>query len=218
MKIVLTSDSSKTIFSEKYGEHYHSINGAKNESEHIFINLGLKNFENKKINILEIGYGTALNAILTYIKNKNFNNNIFYHGIELNILPKNIYFELNFNELFNICEKEISCFYEKWNEKIFISENFSLLKENIDFNLFIPIYNYDLIYFDAFSPECQPEMWKYENFKKIIERLNFGGYFVTYSSKGIVKETLRNCGLSVKRCKGPNGKRHVIYAQKLRSV
>ena len=215
LKFVVTHDSSSTIFSEKYGEHYHSINGAKNESEHIFINLGLKNFENKQINILEIGYGTALNAILTYLENKNLNNNIFYHGIELNVLPKNIYFDLNFNELFHLSENEISCFYDKWNEKLFITENFSLLKENIDFNPFIPINNYDLIYFDAFSPETQPEMWNYENLNKIIDKLNVGGLLVTYCIKGIIKESLRNLGLFVKRCKGPVGKRHVISAKKM---
>lgn len=211
---VLSADNSYTLFSYLFNEHYHSINGALSESLHIFINLGLKKFSNSKINILEIGYGTALNAILTYIENKNLNNNIFYHGIELYPLNKQIYFDLNFDKIFNLSEKEISFFYENYNINKIVDNNFTLLKKNIDFNNFFPEFSYDLIFFDAFSPDTQSEIWSEMNLKKIINKMNPNAIFLTYCSKGIVKQRLRNLGLTVSRHKGPIGKRHVISAKK----
>lgn len=214
LKPVLSADNSYTLHSSLFDEHYHSKNGAINESQHIFINLGLKKFNNAKINILEIGYGTALNAILSYIENINLNNIIYYHGIELYPLGKKYYYDLNYDKFFNLNDYEISCFYENYQYNSFVNNNFTLYKEMINFNEFCPKISYDLIYFDAFSPNSQEEMWSETNLAKIVEKLNPNGFFVTYCSKGIVKQRLRDLGLSVVRHNGPNGKRHVISAQK----
>ncbi len=214
LKIVPTKDLSNTLYSEQFKEHYHSINGAVSESMHIFINLGLKKFENRTLNILEIGYGTGLNAILSYLENKQLRNTIYYEAIDVVCPNKEIFENMGYADRLGVSFAELSHFYENWNLKVCIDNNFSLLKNKIDFKDFTPSGTYDLIYFDAFSPEVQPEMWEYENLKKIILKLDKGGVFVTYCSKGIVKRTLRSCGLEVKRVAGPLGKRHVIYAIK----
>ena len=105
-------------------------------------------------------------------------------------------------------------FCDNWNSEIEINPNFKLLKQEIDFEDFSPSRKYDLIYFDAFSPDTQPEMWTLENLRKIINNLTDGGIFVTYCSKGILKQNLRNLNMIVKRIQGPKGKRHVIRATK----
>lgn len=217
-EIILTDDGSCTFRNEYFGETYHSINGAVSESIHIFINLGLKCFCNTDVKILEIGYGTGLNAVLSYLENQQQNNRIFYHGIEK--FPVN---PDNFNAFISktpqiaakLDDKLLQSFCFKWNEPVMVSSDFTLLKQNIDFNEFQPQQKYDIIYFDAFSPDTQPEMWSETNLKKIINSLAPDGIFVTYCSKGIVKQTLRNLGLVVKRMPGPKGKRHVIQAKKL---
>ena len=212
--IVITKDGSKTLFSKQYGECYHSINGAYQESLHIFINLGLNNFKNKNINILEIGYGTGLNAMLSFEKNTELNNNIFYHGID--ILPINYALanELDYTKFVNIDNSLKHDFFDFWNTEIIVNEKFLLFKDCIDFKDFKPVRNYDLIYFDAFSPNVQQQMWSKENLEKIVSSMNLNAIFVTYCSRGIVKQTLRDLGLQVKRLQGPVGKRHVLFATK----
>lgn len=215
MKVVKTKDNSYTLYSEKYGEHYHSFNGAETESEHIFVNLGLKNIDKKRISILEIGYGTGLNAILTYNESVKSKQEIFYHGIDTFPIIKNVFKELQYSEKYNIDENIEEFFYKYWNKKIRINEEFEIFKEQIDFNLFQPVEKYDLIYFDAFSPESHPDMWTYQNLEKIIGVLNPNGVFVTYCSQGILKRNLRELGMFVKRFAGPPGKRHVVRATKI---
>ena len=216
-EIIDTADGSCTLRNEFFGETYHSINGAVSESMHIFINLGLKHFNNSEISILEIGYGTGLNAMLTYTENQALGNTIFYHGIEKFPIDKEkfssflshtpgIYTKIDNNTAMK--------FYNEWDSEIEISPEFKLLKQKIDFEAFTPTRKYDIIYFDAFSPDTQPEMWTMENLRKIINNLNDNGIFVTYCCKGILKQNLRNLGMNVKRMPGPKGKRHVIRATK----
>lgn len=216
-EIIRTDDGSYTLKNEYFGETYHSINGAIAESIHIFVNLGLKNFSNSEINILEIGYGTGLNAILTFFENRQLGNKIFYHGIEKFPIKQedfNSYIEATTQISTRIDKQTIQKFCDTWNTPINICDNFTLLKQQIDFNEFVPTSNYDIVYFDAFSPDTQPEMWSKDNMQKIINNISPNGYFVTYCCKGIVKQTLRDLGLIVKRFPGPKGKRHVIQARK----
>lgn len=211
--LIQTSDGSYTLFSEYYNQHYHSINGAKTESQHIFINLGLKNYKNSKISILEIGYGTGLNALLTYSHNEELKNEIFYHGIDNFVISKD-----SFDKIFStfyIQDEKIEKFYLSVSQDVFVGDKFLLKKEIIDFNKFIPTRNYDIIYFDAFSPEVQPEMWSFYNLQKIINSLKQGGIFVTYCVQGKIKQTLRDLGMNIKRYPGPPGKRHVLRATKI---
>ena len=216
-EIISTGDGSCTLRNEYFGETYHSINGAVAESMHIFINLGLRNFSNSNISILEIGYGTGLNAMLTFIENQSLGNTIFYHGIEKFPIDKETFLPF-VSHTPHISAKldtnTASKFCENWDSEIEISPNFKLLKQEIDFNAFSPALKYDIIYFDAFSPDTQPEMWTIENLGKIINNLNTDGIFVTYCCKGILKQSLRDLGMIVKRMPGPKGKRHVIQATK----
>ena len=216
-EIILTGDGSCTLRNEYFGETYHNINGAVAETMHIFINLGLRSFSNRNLSILEIGYGTGLNALLTFIENQPLGNTIFYHGIEKFPIGKETF--LSFVEHTPEISSKLDCstalkFCDGWNSEIEISPDFRLMKQNVDFECFIPDRKYDLIYFDAFSPDTQPEMWTFENLEKIIASLNNGGIFVTYCCKGILKQNLRDLGMVVKRMPGPKGKRHVIRATK----
>ena len=216
-EIISTNDGSYTLRNEYFGETYHSINGAVSESLHIFINLGLRNFKDSEISILEIGYGTGLNAMLTFIENMQLGNKIKYHSIEKYPIAESDFMEFATRtvQITNkISDETLHKFGNGWNKEIEISDKFDLLKQSVDFNEFTPDRNYDLIYFDAFSPDTQPEMWSEENLRKIIDKLVPDGIFVTYCSKGIVKQTLRNLGLTVKRMPGPAGKRHVLQARK----
>jgi tRNA U34 5-methylaminomethyl-2-thiouridine-forming methyltransferase MnmC len=216
-EIISTGDGSCTLRNEHFGETYHSINGAVAESLHIFINLGLRNFSNSNISILEIGYGTGLNAMLTFIENQSLGNTIFYHGIEKFPIGKETFmpFVSHTPDISAELDTETAIkFCDEWDSEIEISPNFKLLKQKIDFDAFSPTRKYNIIYFDAFSPETQPEMWTLENLRKIINNLDDNGIFVTYCSKGILKQNLRDLGMIVKRMPGPKGKRHVIRATK----
>lgn len=214
-KLIPTSDGSFTVKSQHFDETYHSINGAIAESVHIFINLGLKNFTNTHVNILEIGYGTGLNALLTFKNNQELNNEIFYHGIEKFPIDKDTFYNLNYGNTICLDENILPKFCNEWNKEIKISQKFTLFKDESDFTQFIPTIEYNLIYMDAFSPNTQPEMWNIENLRKVTEHLSPNGILVTYCCKGIVKQTLRELGLTVKRMPGPFGKRHVIFAKKI---
>ena len=155
--------------------------------------------------------------MLTFIENQSLGNTIFYHGIEKFPICKETFlpFIEHTPDIAARFNPDIALkFCENWNMGIEISPTFSLLKQNIDFESFVPDRKYDLIYFDAFSPDTQPEMWTLENLKKIINSLNPDGIFVTYCCKGILKQNLRSLGMIVKRMPGPLGKRHVIRATK----
>ncbi|MCF0207172.1 MAG: tRNA (5-methylaminomethyl-2-thiouridine)(34)-methyltransferase MnmD [Bacteroidales bacterium] len=216
-EIIETADGSFTLKNDIFGETYHSINGAISESKHIFINLGLKNFQNSEISILEVGYGTGLNAIMTFIENQQLGNKISYHSLELYpISSKSFlkYANASAEIMQNTSPQHLEKFCEYWNQDVQIDKNFSLYKQQVDFCEFVPSTTYDLVYFDAFSPETQPEMWSRGNLQKIVSSLKPNGYFVTYCCKGIVKQSLRDLGMVVKRFPGPKGKRHVIQASK----
>jgi len=207
-----TEDKSPTLYSELYKEHYHSTFGAVNESKHIFINAGLKQVKNKKISIFEMGFGSGLNALLTLEYAINHNLNINYHTVEKHPILEDVYTKLefvkgtenNFNKLHNA----------PWGKEIKINENFSLKKINIDLNAYNHIEKYDLVYFDAFSPDIQANLWSEEIFAKIYKQMNAGGIFMTYSVKGIVKRALKSVGFKIEKIPGPKGKREILRAYK----
>jgi tRNA U34 5-methylaminomethyl-2-thiouridine-forming methyltransferase MnmC len=215
-KIVKTADGSNTLFSDKFKEHYHSTYGALNESMVVYIDNGLKYCNKKAINIFELGFGTGLNAILTYIESLKNNIAINYHAIELFPVKTEIISSLDYSNTFTA--DELSVFKKIhssiWNRDIVISENFILTKIEGDFENFRFNEKYDLIYFDAFAPDTQPNLWSKEKFQRIYNSLNPNGILTTYSSKGIVKQNLRAAGFNVSRLPGPNGKRHIIRAVK----
>ena len=152
---------------------------------------------------------------LDELANEITNKRVFYHGIEKFPLTINELSNLDYSRICNIEEKFLDDFFLNWDMQVTIGNRFELLKQCIDFNEFIPNQTYNLIYFDAFSPDTQLEMWSYENIKKIVASLSIGGVFVTYCSRGDLKRNLRALGMEVKRFPGPPGKRHVLRATKL---
>lgn len=213
-KIIVTSDGSFTIFDPIHKENFHSLHGAITESMLVFIKNGLHSISKDEISVLEVGYGSGLNCVLSYF-NKSKEQIIHYFGIEKYPLPKNIYRALNYSG-FSRKESEI---YKninelEWNCENRVGPNFYLHKINEDILDFESQQKFDLIYFDAFSPEIQPELWSLQIFEKMFEFLEPGGILVTYSSKGIVKNALREAGFKVFRLPGPPMKRHVIKALK----
>lgn len=217
--IKLTSDGSFTLFDEESGEHFHSVNGAITESRHVFINAGLK--ESLKsvtnITILEIGFGTGLNALLTWHESIG-KAKIKYHAIDAQPIGVQLIGELRYGGLLSKLEAEEvfqNLHQAPWNDLMVIDTHFSLIKEQLDLLLFEPLnLEYDLVYFDAFSPAVQPDLWRIEVFSKIFRAMKPGGILVTYSAKGVVKQALRSVGFMVERLPGPMGKRHMIRVRK----
>lgn len=218
MELEKTADGSYTLFVPELDEHYHSVKGALTESEHIFINMGLKHSSAKEPNILEIGFGTGLNAFLTSLEAKKENRNIRYTTIEKYPLEMDIIKHLDYPELIAPTEKEMfySIHTAEWNTPQKISENFIIEKIKGDFTNFKFRKGYDIIYFDAFAPEKQPEMWSQEFFNNLYDVLNNNGILTTYCAKGSVRRMLKEAGFSVERLAGPpGGKREILRGTKL---
>lgn len=225
--LITTADGSHSIYVNDLDENYHSIHGAIQESKHVFIQTGLKHKNSKSnatINILEIGFGTGLNAILTLLEAKKMNLSINYTSLEAFPLEKELVNVLNYisliSETENIEEQELrgifnqlhDCTWEKENE---IKNYFTLVKiknklQDVTFNS-----KFDLIYFDAFGPRVQPEMWTEALFMKIFAAMNEQGCLVTYCAKGEVKRTLKKVGFVVETLPGPPRKREMVRGTKL---
>lgn len=218
-RIIETNDGSKTIHLVNLNENYHSIHGAVQESEHVFIRNGLlKMCETKtELKILEIGFGTGLNAMLSMKTAAHEKKSIYYEGLEAYPPKKEELRELNYQQLGQLkgFEKEtefiINC---KWNVEIKISNFFTLCKKEIQIENYSKNDFFDLVYFDAFGPRAQPEIWSLINFKKIYNALRHKGVFVTYCSKGQVRRDLIGVGFEVEKLPGPPGKREMIRAFK----
>lgn len=217
-EIIKTSDGSDTLYVQDLDEHYHSAFGAVQESMHIFIKAGLQTFTKASLTIFEAGFGTGLNAWLTYLQSRDSGLKIRYFSIEKYPLPENIFESLNYSSFLN----EDNCIFLKmhhahWNEEVKISDNFHLTKIQEDLTAFdfklLP--ETDLIYFDAFSPDKQPELWSQTIFDSLYSRISPGGKLVTYCAKGAVRRSLIKSGFSVERIPGPPGKREMLRAGKI---
>ena len=220
-KIVLTDDGSNSIFSEEVNQYYHSHFGALQESMHIFIEAGLCSdtlSHLSKISILEIGFGTGLNALLTYFKANELHKKIYYETLELYPLTQQEIEQLNYPAVLPcFCAKEIfaTLHHVPWDTKQIISENFTLQKRQISATevCYIPDA-FDLVYFDAFSPEAQPELWTKEVFEPIYTAMKNSSILLTYCTKGSVKNVLREIGFQIEKLPGPVGKREILRGKK----
>lgn len=216
--IVKTEDGSHTLYSDRHNAHYHSVHGAITESEQLFIRDGFRYISQRfpRVSVLEIGLGTGLNAALTASKAIANNIETSYYGLELYPPPVNLLKRLNYSTLLpypaaKLWERIIGLSWEKLHS---LHSSFSIHKSQCDYLTWIPDHRYNLIYFDAFAPDDQPEMWSPERFTTLYRSLEKDGILLTYSSKGIVKQALRHAGFTVKRLPGPPGKRHIIRAHK----
>lgn len=221
VELKLTGDGSHTLFLPELREHYHSVYGAVAESRHIFLETGFRFVYRpvERINILEVGFGTGLNALLTYIESEVSGSNVEYTAIELYPLKNEIFSKLNYTELIkypDIHRIFLSLHQSPWNEPVHLTSGFSLNKINIALKDYEPARDtFDLVYFDAFGPDVQPEMWTREMFDKMAFCLKKDGILVTYSTKGTVKRNLAGAGFSIEKLPGPEGKREILRAIKI---
>lgn len=223
-KIITTSDGSNTIHIEDWDEQYHSKHGAIQEANHVFIKNGLhylchserseKSF--LRISILEIGFGTGLNAFITYLEAEKLKLKIDYVGVEAYPVLQEEISELNYADL--ISKKDKTIFKRlhqiSWEEKYKFHNHFSLIKRKQFFQDIQDQEQYNLIYFDAFGAKVQPELWTESIFQKMFNALKPEGVLVTYAAKGSVRRAMQSVGFIVERLEGPPGKREMLRACK----
>lgn len=217
VKIVGTSDGSDTLYVPELGEHYHSVYGAIQESEYIFIRTGLNYLKSDSVRIFEAGFGTGLNALLTYASSITENRRIFYHAIDSYPLPQEVTDSLNYTDIIGYWSRNVfrhmhSCVWDKIER---ISDDFILYKQLGDLTKDKINGSFNLIYYDAFGPDKQPEMWSDDIFARISGITESNGVLVTYSAKGSVKRGLKRNGFDVSLLPGPPGKRQIIRAIKI---
>ncbi len=204
--IHITEDGSSTVYSECFKQHYHSIYGAKQESEHIYIGLGLKYIAPffQEINIFEMGFGTGLNALLTEKAANEYQLNIKYTTVEAYPLEQAIYNSLSF---------DARHFHEaSWSNVHAFSPNFQFKKLKMSIQDFDIADSFNLVYYDAFAPESQPELWTVDIFEKIAKSMCKGGVLMSYCCKKYVQRNLKKAGFTIEKHQGPKGKREVLRA------
>jgi len=216
-EIQMTSDGSTTIHLPDWDENYHSKHGAIQEAKHVFIKNGLSLFDNESISILEIGFGTGLNAFITYLESKSKQQSIKYIGIEAYPVSKEEVASMNYVEQLNV-PGEIDLFRQmhscEWEEINKLTSFFSLTKRKQFIEAIDDKEQFDLIYFDAFGYRVQPELWTVDVFLRMYSALKPKGVLVTYAARGIVKRNMIEVGFLVEKLEGPPGKREMFRARK----
>jgi tRNA U34 5-methylaminomethyl-2-thiouridine-forming methyltransferase MnmC len=218
-QLQLTKDGSFTIAIPEMNVTYHSHHGALQESQHIYINTGFKHLLNEnniqEIAIFEMGFGTGLNALLTLQEATKLKQKVFYYGIELFPLTLDEAKELNYDQLLLTKNLFIQLNQAAWEKVVSINNYFKLYKTNQSL-LNVELHQlFNLIYFDAFAANSQPELWTEAVFKNLYNHLHSGGILVTYSSKGVVRRALQAVGFKVEKLAGPVGKAEIVRAIKL---
>ena len=213
----LTADGSPTLYVPELDETYHSMHGSVQEARHVFIENGLRFVatKSKQVNILEVGFGTGLNALLTALYAKENVIHVNYVGLEAYPVEEAIWKEINY-----LTDAEARSLYTKimahpFGEMISIDLNFSLFKEAKLIQDWVANETFDLIYYDAFGPRAQAEMWELPIFEKLYSLLNVGGALVTYCAQGQFKRHLKSLGMRVENLPGPPGKREMTRSTKI---
>ena len=213
-QLIVTEDGSHTLFVPELDENYHSTHGAIQESQHVFIESGLLFSTKQEVTILEIGFGTGLNALLSLIAGEKAAKHIQYIGIEKYPLRPEEYSVLNYGELLSETGKKqlLQLHACAWESEQHISDQFILQKLACDARLInwetLPYF--DLIYFDAFAPNKQSDLWNQELYRSIYNHANHDALFVTYCAKGVVRRDLQAVGFKVERIPGPPGKMEML--------
>jgi len=216
-EIIRTKDGSTTIHIKDWDECYHSKHGAIQEAQHVFIKNGLALYQNQSVSILEIGFGTGLNAFITYLESKKLGLEINYVGVEAYPISISELSAMNYVSELNADDKNaiFNLFHESnWEEKVVIDPFFTITKRQQFFEEITDCEQYDLIYFDAFGYRVQPDLWSTSIFKKMHTALRPGGKLVTYAARGVVKRSMIEVGFTVEKLPGPPGKREMFRATK----
>ncbi|MFO7617841.1 MAG: tRNA (5-methylaminomethyl-2-thiouridine)(34)-methyltransferase MnmD [Bacteroidales bacterium] len=211
--IQLTADGSHTIFVPQLGEHYHSIHGSIAESLHVFIENGLNRTTGEEVNILEVGFGTGLNALLTCLACRATGRRARYEAWEKYPLLPGEYEPLNYGKLLRADPSLLQRIHKApWESPCRIDEELVLTKKLGDIRSFSSESRFGLVYFDAFGPDVQPLLWTTEVFARIAGALEEDAILVTYSVKGLVRRNLKEAGFRVIKVPGPKGKREMTVA------
>jgi tRNA U34 5-methylaminomethyl-2-thiouridine-forming methyltransferase MnmC len=216
-EIIITTDGSTTIRLPDWDECYHSKHGAIQEAYHVFIKNGLSLIEEKSVSVLEIGFGTGLNAFITFLEAQKNDLNINYTGVEAYPVKAEEAQLMNYLQELDAkhFESEYKLIHESnWEEKIQLGNQFCLTKRKQFFEEIDDTNCFDLIYFDAFGYRVQPELWSTAIFEKMFNSLKNKGILVTYAARGVVKRSLLEVGFTVKKVAGPPGKREMMIAFK----
>ena len=220
-EIETTADGSSTVYLPELDEHYHSTKGALAESMHVYVDCGFRHCYKSSVRVLEVGFGTGLNAALTALNCNGKDTEYFsleLYPLDLETVEKTGYGEMlaaggyaGGNEAFRRIHAA------EWNKTVAITPDFSLKKMNCDLtdeSVELPS-DIDIVYFDAFAPEKQPEMWSDSIFRRIYEAMNTDGILTTYCAKGEIRRRLQATGFNVERLPGPpSGKREILRATK----
>ncbi len=215
LKPIETEDGSLTLLSERFGATYHATQGAKEESRHVFIHNGLLFFlqqnPKKTVSILEVGFGTGLNTFLTFLETQHAGISVDYQAVELYPVPMEIARQLNFAKDYPGDEAAVflRMHEQAWNERHLLSATFQLTKHLAKAETFRAEQSFDLIYYDAFSPKEQPELWTEAVFRNMYALLNGNGLLVTYCAQGQMKRNMKAAGFKVKALKGFAAKREM---------
>ena len=209
---VITADGSHTLFLPEMDEYYHSINGAIQESRHVYIDAALNRCLKDCVSVLEMGFGTGLNALLTALETEKRKMKVVYTTLEKYPLSSEIIKTLNYSgENEDIFHKIHSL---EWGKSKEVTPFFQLNKIQIDFNDFDFSGQYDVVYYDAFAPDKQPQVWSQELFNKLFLSMKWEGILTTYCAKGAIRRMMQQAGFTVERIPGPPGKREMLRAIK----
>tara|TARA_R110002051_G_scaffold13435_7_gene45045 strand:- start:1800 stop:2483 length:684 start_codon:yes stop_codon:yes gene_type:complete len=221
-EIITTGDGSKTIQISEWDEQYHSKHGAIQEARHVFLGMGLQHYVSKMpttqpIAILEMGFGTGLNALLTLFEAQALNTEIEYTGIEAYPVSEEEVAAMDYSS--QLTQTNALQYYNQmhslsWGEQHPITTDYRLTKRQERFENITDIGLYDLVYFDAFGARVQPELWDEAIFEKMYIALRENGVLVTYAAKGSVRRAMQAVGFVVERLPGPPGKREMLRATK----
>lgn len=216
IELITTKDGSHSIYVPELNETYHSTNGAIREAELVFIQYGLLDRGLSEIELLEIGFGTGLNAFLTLTECSKKQIKVNYTGIELYPVAIDKALQLNYPEMIEDSERESfeQLHQLSWGETHQLTDYFSFTKLKADFIELEINQMFDVIYFDAFGPDKQPEMWQKELFNKLYRQAKNGAFITTYSAKGDVRRAMQAAGFTMEKLSGPPGKREVLRGRK----
>lgn len=218
IRVVLTADGSHTLVNGDLEKSYHSVYGARQESQRVYVELGLlpafERFPTEQIELFEMGFGSGLNALLTLREAEEHQRLVHYVAIDTDPVPAAEARQLNFDQLLGT--SYLNALHEApWNQAVSITPYFTLEKRQARLQDFDTDQRFHLIYFDAFSPTSQPELWEADIFTKLAGFLLPGGLLTTYCSKSIVQRAMRAGGLTVEKHSGPRHKRDVLRAVKI---
>jgi tRNA U34 5-methylaminomethyl-2-thiouridine-forming methyltransferase MnmC len=217
IRLMVTADGSHTVVNEALDKPYHSIHGAYQESQCVYIELGLlpafDKFPDAELSIFEMGFGTGLNALLTAREAQARQRHVFYTTIDAYPLSIDNARQLNYDEFFGTSYLP-KLHDSPWNEPVVINPCFTLIKQEGKLQDLRTTDQFHVLYYDAFAPSAQPELWEPEIFSQLAHLLLPGGMLTTYCSKSYVQRNMRAAGLTVEKHPGPLHKRDILRAVK----